>query len=171
MISICPFNWSCFLTVVILHRLWDHLGSNLGLYVHPQELHPKGVPKTEPAPGDQAGKTGSHQIESETDKGNSIKTSRHHHNREYKGVGDEEAPLPRKSLANNENSRDENQPRDSHARSIRSSQSTIHKKRRRSDEVQQPRQVIFSCLVQILGGRIPIILCTLSSVKFLCLSI
>lgn len=120
--------------------LWDHLGSNIGLYVHPQELHPKGVPKTEPAPGDQAGKSGSHQIESETDKGNSIKTSRHHHNREYKGVGDEEAPLPRKSLANNENSRDENQPRDSHARPIRSSQSTIHKKRRRSDEVQQPRQ-------------------------------
>lgn len=130
-----------------MHRLWDHLGSNLGLYVQPEELHPKGVPKIESAPGDQAGKTGSHQIESETDKGNSIKTYRHHHNREYKGLirvgDDDEIPLSRKSVANNENSRDENQPRDSHARSTRSSQSTIHKKRRRSDEVQQPRQVIF----------------------------
>lgn len=123
--------------------LWDHLGSNISLYVQPQELHPEEVPKTEPAAGDQAVKIESHQIESEADKGNSIKAYRHHHNREYKGLirgGDAEVSLPRKSSANNVNLRDENQPRDSQTKQFRSIQSTIHKKRRRNDEVQQPRQ-------------------------------
>ncbi|KAH6812345.1 hypothetical protein C2S51_026107 [Perilla frutescens var. frutescens] len=123
--------------------LWDHLGSNISLYVQPQELHQEEVPKTEPAAGDQAVKIESHQIESEADKRNSIKTYRHHHNRDYKGLirgGDAKFSLSRKSVANNANSKDENQPRESQTKPFRSPQSTIHKKRRRNDEVQQPRQ-------------------------------
>lgn len=133
-----------------LHRLWDHLGSNLSSYVQPQELHPVGVPKTEPAAGDQPAKTGSHQIKSEADKGTSVETYRHHQKREHKGlvkVDDDEVSHRRKSVENNLNSRNVNQPSDSQTKPHRSPQSTIHKKRRQRDEAQHPRKVIFSRVV------------------------
>ncbi|XP_057798002.1 uncharacterized protein LOC131014141 [Salvia miltiorrhiza] len=123
--------------------LWDHLGSNLSLYVQAQELEPVGVPKAEPAVGDQPRKTGSHQIESEADKQNSVETYGHHKNRENKGLvrgGNDEVSLPLKSVANNVNSRDENKPSDSQSKPLRFPQSTIHKKRRRNDEGQQQRK-------------------------------
>ncbi|XP_042008454.1 uncharacterized protein LOC121757045 [Salvia splendens] len=116
--------------------LWDHLGSNLGLYAQAQELQPVGALKEDPASGDQR-KTGSDQIESEADKGNSVETYGHHKNRENKGSvrgGNDRVPLPRKSLANNANIRDENQINDSQSKSHRFPQSAIHKKRRRDDD-------------------------------------
>lgn len=124
-----------------MHRLWDHLESNLSSYVQPQELQSVGVSKTEP---------GSHRNESEDDKGNSIETYRRLQNQEYKGlakVGDDEVPHPRKSVDNKVNSRNENQPRDSQTKPYRSPQSTTHRKRTRRDESQQPRKVIFIHLV------------------------
>ncbi|XP_047955197.1 uncharacterized protein LOC125201216 isoform X1 [Salvia hispanica] len=122
--------------------LWDHLGSNLSSYVQAQELQP-GVPKAEPSAGDQPGKTGSDKIESVADKGNYVETYGHHKNRENKGhvKGDnDEAPLPRKSVAKNVNIRDEDQPSDSQSKPRRFLQSTIHKKRRRNDEEQHQRK-------------------------------
>ena len=130
-------------------RLWDHLGSNLSSYVQAQELQP-GVPKAEPSAGDQPGKTGSDKIESVADKGNYVETYGHHKNRENKGhvKGDnDEAPLPRKSVAKNVNIRDEDQPSDSQSKPRRFLQSTIHKKRRRNDEEQHQRKVTFSCFL------------------------
>ena len=133
-----------------LNRLWDHLGSNLGLYTQAQELQPVGALKEDPAAGDQR-KTGSDQIESEADKGNSVGTYGHHKNRENKGSvrgGHDGVPLPRKSVANNVNIRDENQINDSQSKSHRFPQSGIHKKRRRdNDDGKQQRKVIFSCLL------------------------
>ncbi|KAI3448912.1 hypothetical protein Pfo_005577 [Paulownia fortunei] len=124
--------------------LWDHLGSNLSLYVQPQELHPDEAPKTKPAAGDQAGKTESHQIESEAEKGNSIQTYRHHHNREPKGLmrdGDEnEVPLPRTSVVSNVNSQDEPDRRVGRTKPSLSPRPTIHKKRRRTEEQQPIKQ-------------------------------
>lgn len=118
--------------------------------MQPQELHPGGVPETKPAAGDQAGKTESRPIESEAEKGDSIKTYGHHHNREYKRLmrdGDEnEVPLPRNSVADKVNYGDEPQPRVSRTKPSRSPRSTIHKKRRRNEE-QQPKQVTLSHLL------------------------
>ncbi|KAL1539968.1 hypothetical protein AAHA92_24389 [Salvia divinorum] len=122
--------------------LWDHLGSNLSLYVQAQELQPR-VPKTEPSAGNQSEKTGSDQIESEAHKGKYVETYGHHKNRENKehvrGSNDE-APPPRKSGAKNVNIRDEDQLNDSQSKPRRFLQSTIHKKRSRNDEEQHQRK-------------------------------
>ncbi|XP_042047204.1 uncharacterized protein LOC121793066 [Salvia splendens] len=123
--------------------LWDHLGCNLGLYAQAQELQSVGSLKADPAAGDQR-KTGSDQIESEADKGNSVETYGHHKNRENKGSvrgGNDEVPLPWKSVANNVNIRDENQINDSQSKSHRFPQSAIHKKRRQdNDDGKQQRK-------------------------------
>lgn len=145
-----------------MHRLWDHLGSNLSLYVQPLELHPDGVAKTKPAAEDQGGKTESHPIESDAHRGNNIKTHGHHNNRENKELMKErdeiEVPLPQNSVAEKVKTRDAPRPRDSH----RTPRSSIHKKRRRIED-QQPRQVIAphslyvfginSCLLFVLHGQ------------------
>ncbi|KAL6565697.1 hypothetical protein OROHE_004752 [Orobanche hederae] len=120
--------------------LWDHLGSNLSLYVQPPELHSDGAPKSKLTTGVEAGKTETHQIESETETGNYVKG--HHNNQECKDLmrdGDEnKIPLPRNSVADKKLSQDE-----PHRRVVRtkplSPRPTIHKKRRQTEE-QHPRK-------------------------------
>ncbi|KAL8542348.1 hypothetical protein ACS0TY_003278 [Phlomoides rotata] len=123
--------------------LWDHLGSNLSLYMQPLELHPDGVAKTKPAAEDQGGKIESRPTESDAQRGDFSKTHGHHNNRDNKGLmreGDEnKVPLPQNSVTHNVKSRDAPRLRDSQTNSSRSPRSTIHKKRRRN-EIQQPRQ-------------------------------
>ncbi|KAL6560457.1 hypothetical protein OROGR_004016 [Orobanche gracilis] len=121
--------------------LWDHLGSNLSLYVQPQELHSDGAPKSKLTTGVEAGKTETHQIESETGTGNYVKG--HHNNQECKDLvrdGDEnKIPLPRKSVADKKISQDEPHQRVVRTKPSLSPRPTIHKKRRQTEE-QHPRK-------------------------------
>ncbi|KAL3624603.1 hypothetical protein CASFOL_031271 [Castilleja foliolosa] len=121
--------------------LWDHLGSNLSLYVHPQELL-DGAPKTKLTAGDEAEKIESHQIASEAEKGNSVKAQRLN-NRQPKGLVrdgvEDEVPLTQNSIADIEVSQDEPPRRVVRTKPSLSPRPTIHKKTRRNEE-QQPRK-------------------------------
>ncbi|KAK6143145.1 hypothetical protein DH2020_023493 [Rehmannia glutinosa] len=125
--------------------LWDHLGSNLSLYVQPQELHPDGAPKTKLTAGDEAGKTKSHQIEAEAEKGNSVKTYGRRNNRESEGVmrdaNENEVPLPRNFGVDNVSSQDEHHRVVGRTKPSLSPRPTIHKKRRRTEEQPRKREV------------------------------
>ncbi|XP_020553225.1 uncharacterized protein LOC105173472 isoform X1 [Sesamum indicum] len=118
--------------------LWDHLGSNLSLYMQPQELQSDGVSERKPTAGEQAGKTDAHQIESDAEKADSNKTSGHHQNRDHKGSvrdGDEnEGPLPNNPVSDNVNSQDEPHKKVGQTKPSLSPRSTIQKKRMRTEE-------------------------------------
>ncbi|KAG8362580.1 hypothetical protein BUALT_BualtUnG0061800 [Buddleja alternifolia] len=132
--------------------LWDHLGSHLSLYVQPEELQPDEAPKTKPAAGEEAGRSESHQIESEVEKGhlnrtseaekgNSNRTSGHRRIRELKGLvrdGDKKEILARNSMDGNVNAQNEPNRRVNRIKSL-SPRPKIEKKRRRPEE-QQPRK-------------------------------
>ncbi|GFP93110.1 polyadenylate-binding protein 2-a [Phtheirospermum japonicum] len=124
--------------------LWDHLGSNLSLYVHSQDL-PDGDSKTKATAGDEAEKIKSHQIDSEAEKGNSVKA--HLNNRQSKGLVrdgvENEVPGPRNSIADNEISQDEPPRRVVRTKPSLSPRPTIHKKTRRTEE-QRPRMLCVS---------------------------
>lgn len=127
-----------------MHRLWDHLGSNLSLYLQPQEPHPDGAPKPEPT-SDQAERAESHQIEKESEKGNFIKTHGRHHGREWKGLvrNRDDNEVLQNSVADRVNSQDGSHRSVSRTKQSLSPRPTIHKKKRRTEE-QKPRKVIFS---------------------------
>ncbi|KAL2511609.1 RNA binding (RRM/RBD/RNP motif) family protein [Abeliophyllum distichum] len=118
--------------------LWDHLGSNLDLYVQPLESHPDEVPKTKSASGEQTGRNDSHQIESGAEKVNSNRTSRNRHSRELKGlVGDEdEVSPPQTSVVARVNAEDESHHKVGRAKGSLSPRPVIQKKRIRREEGQ-----------------------------------
>ncbi|KAL3615368.1 hypothetical protein CASFOL_041029 [Castilleja foliolosa] len=125
--------------------LWDHLGSSLSLYVHPQEI-PDGAPKTKPTAGDEAEKIKSHQIVSEAGKGNSVKAHCLNYQQPKGLVSDgveNEVPLARNSIADNEISQDEPPRRVVRTKPSLSPRPAIHKKTRRTEE-QQPRKRVVS---------------------------
>ncbi|KAH7570680.1 hypothetical protein JRO89_XS05G0155000 [Xanthoceras sorbifolium] len=78
--------------------LWDHLASNLNLYVHPEGSHSNEAAKVKPTSGDKSGSNDSPHLDSETEGGKSNKLSRSRHNREWKGlVRDAAEPQPLRS--------------------------------------------------------------------------
>lgn len=75
--------------------LWDHLDSNLNLYVQPEESQRHEASEIKPTLGDHAGKIDSALLDSESERGKSNKLSRSRHNREWKGlVRDLDEPPP-----------------------------------------------------------------------------
>ncbi|GER45195.1 RNA recognition motif-containing family protein [Striga asiatica] len=111
--------------------LWDHLGSNVSLYVQPQGLQSEGVSKTKPVPGNEAGNTETYEIQPKADKVNSVKSHRHRSNPPSKGLvrdRDDNEVLPQNSVDGIETSKNEWRVRP-----------TSHKKRRGAEE-QQPRK-------------------------------
>ncbi|KAH9710093.1 RRM domain-containing protein [Citrus sinensis] len=75
--------------------LWDHLDSNLNLYVQPEESQRHEASEIKPTLGDHAGKIDSSLLDSESERGKSNKLSRSRHNREWKGlVRDLDEPPP-----------------------------------------------------------------------------
>lgn len=83
--------------------LWDHLDSNLNLYVQPEESQMHEASKMKPTLGDHAGKIDSSLLDSEFERGKSNKLSRSRHNREWKGLVrdlDEPPPLRRSEVEN-----------------------------------------------------------------------
>lgn len=81
--------------IFTLNRLWDHLDSNLNLYVQPEESQRHEASEIKPTLGDHAGKIDSSLLDSESERGKSNKLSRSRHNREWKGlVRDLDEPPP-----------------------------------------------------------------------------
>ncbi|XVE76700.1 hypothetical protein DITRI_Ditri13aG0002500 [Diplodiscus trichospermus] len=76
--------------------LWDHLASNMDLYVPSQEPHVKGARTV--ASGNQPVGADSHQLDSYSGKGKSTQFAKNRHNREWKGlVRDAAEPPPLRS--------------------------------------------------------------------------
>ncbi|KAK8615085.1 hypothetical protein V6N13_068871 [Hibiscus sabdariffa] len=76
--------------------LWDHLASNLDLYVPSQEPHVEGARKF--ALGNQSIGADSNQMDTDSERGKTTKVSRNRHNREWKGlVRDAAEPPPLRS--------------------------------------------------------------------------
>ncbi|XWS35496.1 hypothetical protein CRYUN_Cryun20dG0002300 [Craigia yunnanensis] len=77
--------------------LWDHLASNLDLYVTSQEPHVEEGARTIVL-GNQPVGADSHQLDSDSERGKSTKFARNRHNREWKGlVRDAAEPPPLRS--------------------------------------------------------------------------
>ncbi|GAB2300195.1 hypothetical protein Dimus_034234 [Dionaea muscipula] len=66
--------------------LWDHLVSNIDLYVLPKESRPEEVSKARPAILENAAKSVSHEMDSGSDRGKNEKVLKPQHPRELKGI-------------------------------------------------------------------------------------
>ncbi|CAA0842533.1 RNA binding (RRM/RBD/RNP motifs) family protein [Striga hermonthica] len=120
--------------------LWDHLGSNVSLYVQPQGLQPESVSKTKPVPGNEVGNNETYEIQPKSDQANSVKSHRHLSNPPSKGLvrdRDDHEVLPQNSVDGIETSKNEWRVRQ--RKPPLSPRPTSHKKRRRTEE-QQPRK-------------------------------
>ncbi|KAL3815062.1 hypothetical protein ACJIZ3_016330 [Penstemon smallii] len=135
--------------------LWDHLGSNLSLYVQPRDPLQYGAPKTKSVSVEPVGRTELHKIEfetsgeparrteSETEKGNSRKPFGNHHKRKWKGsvrdVDENEVSLPQSSIAEYVNPQYDPHERVGPTKQLLSPRRTIQKKRRQPKE-RQPKK-------------------------------
>ncbi|XP_021280563.1 nucleolin 1 [Herrania umbratica] len=116
--------------------LWDHLASNLYLYVPSQEPHgEEEAAKTRSILGNQLAQADT-QLDSDSEKGKSTKLARNRHNREWKGlVQDASEPPPLRS-SEVENICFEEKTRRKVSRGRSSSPRPSQKKRSRIDERQ-----------------------------------
>ncbi|KAK6261076.1 RNA recognition motif domain - like 2 [Theobroma cacao] len=115
--------------------LWDHLASNLDLYVPSQEPHGEEAAKTRCILGNQLAGADA-QLDSDSERGKSTKLARNRHNREWKGlVQDASEPPPLRS-SEVENIRFEEKTRRKVSRGRSSSPRPSQKKRSRIDERQ-----------------------------------
>lgn len=118
------------------NRLWDHLDSNLELYVHPQESYLDEVLKAKPTAGDQSGKNDSLHMDSESERVKPNKESKSRHRREWKGlVRDAAEPPPlRSSEIEKIHLEEKTHQRVSHARRSSSPRPVVQRKRTRPYE-------------------------------------
>jgi len=126
-----PFN-----IPFLFNRLWDHLASNLDLYVQPQDTYMDEAPKTKPTEGEQSGKNESHLSNAESEREKYNKLSRSRHNWEWKGlVRDAVEPPPLRS-SDIERIHFEEKPyrKDSRAKRSPSPRPSFQRKRGRPDE-------------------------------------
>ncbi|XP_050210228.1 uncharacterized protein LOC126660670 [Mercurialis annua] len=117
--------------------LWDHLASNLDLYVQPQDA--SDIVKTKSIRGDQDERNESHHNDSEAGKEKPDNLPRSRHKREWKAMTRDatEPPPLRSSVVDNMHVEERHDRRGSHARRSSSPQPPQHKKRSRQDERQQ----------------------------------
>ncbi|OMO69781.1 hypothetical protein CCACVL1_19272 [Corchorus capsularis] len=113
--------------------LWDHLASNLDLYVPSQEHHVEEAGKTRSIMGRQSAGVDFNQLDSGSERGKSTKFVRNRHNREWKGLLRDAAEPPplRSSEVENIHFEEKTHRRASRRRS--SSPRSSQKKRSRSD--------------------------------------
>ncbi|KAL3516498.1 hypothetical protein ACH5RR_023400 [Cinchona calisaya] len=124
--------------------LWDHLGSNLNLYVQTRQSHSDGVHKTKPVAAEQPGGNDSHQIESDSVKLKSNKSFKSRHTREWKGLATDEGEQPcvRSILADSIHA-DKGSREVGHENQAVSPQSVVRRKRNRHEErLQNKREVV-----------------------------
>ncbi|EXC12842.1 Zinc finger CCCH domain-containing protein 14 [Morus notabilis] len=113
--------------------LWDHLASNIDLYVQPEET------KTKPSSADKSGRDYSHHLESESKKEAKIR-----HNKEWKGlIRDAAEPPPlRSSEVEKIHVKERTHHRVRHTRRSPSPRPAVERKRNRTDERQNTKVLI-----------------------------
>ncbi|XP_010913139.1 uncharacterized protein [Elaeis guineensis] len=137
-------------SVTFVSWLWDHLSSNLYLYVRPQEPFPDKVIRASSIPSQLLGRhnsqqeclTGSVQADREYEREKSIKVPRSRHNREWKGLVQEDTEvLPLRSIVTEIlHSEEKTDCRTNLDRRSHSPEPHIHKKRSREDGRQQTKR-------------------------------
>lgn len=127
--------------------LWDHLGSNLHLYVlQPQESHPDEAAEAKTKSGDQRRRNESRHLDSDSERGKSSKLSRSRHNREWKSlVRDADEPPPFQSSGTDSvGTHERAQLKMSQSKRSPPPQPLSQKKRSRPDERQETKKGIAS---------------------------
>ncbi|KAI3935237.1 hypothetical protein MKW98_018426 [Papaver atlanticum] len=123
--------------------LWDHLSSNLHLYVQPQERYLDGDRKGTITSGVEVGNNDAHPFDIEVETGKSVKESKSRRNREWKGlVRDVTEPPPlRSSEVESFHVEEKNHHKVGHLKRSHSPRPPVQKKRSRQDERQSKREV------------------------------
>lgn len=122
--------------------MWDHLGSNLNLYVQAQESQAESqaddASKLRPTIGEDTGRNDSHQVEAESENAKLSKSLRPRHNREWKGLVRDEAEHPSSHSYEFDNTHVEKESRGKVGNEIKSvsTEPVVHRKRRHSEEQQ-----------------------------------
>lgn len=131
---------------MIFNRLWDHLATNLDLYVQPQETHTDEVARTNPTLVEQTGGNESRHMDSEPQKVKPDNSYRGRHKREWKDVVRDVSHQPplRSSVVVNIHQEKKTLCNVSRARRSPSPQSPQLKKRSRHDEQQHVKVWISS---------------------------
>ncbi|KNA11155.1 hypothetical protein SOVF_137760 [Spinacia oleracea] len=124
--------------------LWDHLASNLDLYVGSPQSCPNEVAKAKPELVERTSKDHSDHPVSESDRGKSSKTFRSRHNRDWKGLvtDNSQPPLIRSSVTNNLQNEEKTYPNALHGRQSVSPERPVHRKRYRPGERPRPKREI-----------------------------
>ncbi|XP_034886987.1 uncharacterized protein [Populus alba] len=122
--------------------LWDHLATNLDLYVQPQETGTDEVARTNPTLVEQTGWDESHHMDSEPQKVKPDNSYRGRHKREWKGVVRDvnHRPPLRSSVVVNIHQEEKTHCEVSRARRSTSPQPPQQKKRSQHDERQHVKQ-------------------------------
>ncbi|KAF9665735.1 hypothetical protein SADUNF_Sadunf16G0154700 [Salix dunnii] len=120
--------------------LWDHLATNLNMYVQPPETRTDEVARTNPTLVEQTGGNESHKLDSENVKPDN--STRGRHKREWKSVArDVNQPPPlRSSVVDNIHLEEKTHGKASRARRSPSPQPPQQKKRSRHDEQQHVKR-------------------------------
>ncbi|XP_034704467.1 uncharacterized protein LOC117928634 [Vitis riparia] len=125
--------------------LWDHLDSHLQLYVLPQESYPDEIAETKHTMGEHTERNDSLHLDSESERGNSLR-SRSRHNREWKGLardGAEPPPL-RSSEDDHVHTEEKTHRKVGHAKRSLSPKHPNQKKRNRPDDLKQAKREVVS---------------------------
>ncbi|XP_034912122.1 uncharacterized protein [Populus alba] len=122
--------------------LWDHLATNLDMYVRPPETRADEVARTNPTLIEQTEGNESHQLDSEHENVKPDNSSRGRHKREWKGVArDVNQPPPlRSSVVDNTHLEEKTHGKASRARRSPSPQTPQEQKRTRHDEQQHVKR-------------------------------
>ena len=131
---------------MFFNRLWDHLATNLDLYVQPQETGTDEVARTNPTLVEQTGGNESHHMDSEPQKVKPDNSYRGRHKREWKGVVRDvnHRPSLRSSVVVNIHQEEKTHCEVSRARRSTSPQPPQQKKRSQHDERQHVKVWISS---------------------------
>lgn len=123
--------------------LWDHLGSNINLYVQPQESLSDEAAKEKPTTGDQMARNDLHRLDFKSDRGKSSKLSRSRHNREWKTlVRDVDEPPPfQSSVIDNVHTDERTRGKVGHAERSHSPQPVAQKKSGRAEQSHSPQPI------------------------------
>lgn len=122
----------------MLFRLWDHLGSNVDLYVQQKDSDTGGGAKTKPAIVEQAAKNDMHHLDADADK-EKLNKSKSRHRREWKGVLSDGHSTLHSSLVDNTRKEEEAHRKVGHAKRSLSPQPEFQRRRRRAEE--KPKKV------------------------------
>ncbi|KAK4379665.1 hypothetical protein RND71_001527 [Anisodus tanguticus] len=121
--------------------LWDHLGSNIHLYVQQKDPDTEGGAKTKPAIAEQAAKNDMHHLDSDAQK-EKLNTSKSRHRREWKGLVSDGHPTLHSTLADTTPTEEGAHRKVGHANRSLSPQPELLRKRSRPEEKPKKRENI-----------------------------